>query len=154
MLIFRVQDSAYQIQRVNIDNTIFQLQLSYNDRDESWYLDILDINANPILLSHKLQWGSEITKRYIFPQFPNGNLYIIKTENRDEKITRTNFGENKLYRLVYITDVEMIQAVNTLEANIAQIEALEPTTAQPLFFITSDDLMFQTSDLEFFQVYE
>lgn len=130
MLIFRVQDSAYQIQRVNIDNTIFQLQLSYNDRDESWYLDILDINANPILLSHKLQWGSEITKRYIFPQFHKGNLYIIKTENRDEKITRTNFGENKLYRLVYITDVEMIQAINTLESNIAQIEALEPTTAQ------------------------
>lgn len=154
MLIFRVQDSAYQIQRVNIDNTIFQLQLSYNDRDESWYLDILDINANPILLSHKLQWGSEITKRYIFPQFPNGNLYIIKTENRDEKITRTNFGENKLYRLVYITDAEMIQAVNTLEAQIAAEVALDDTRAESTFFITSDDLFFQTSDLEFFQIYE
>lgn len=154
MLIFRVQDSAYQIQRVNIDNTIFQLQLSYNDRDESWYLDILDINANPILLSHKLQWGSEITKRYIFPQFPNGNLYIIKTENRDEKVTRTNFGENKLYRLVYITDVEMLQAINTLEAQIAADVALDDTRAEPTFFITSDDLFFQTSDLEFFQVYE
>lgn len=154
MLIFRIHDSAYQIQRVNIDNTIFQLQLSYNDRDESWYLDILDINANPILLSHKLQWGSEITKRYIFPQFPNGNLYIIKTENRDEKVTRTNFGENKLYKLVYITNAEMTQAINTLEAQIAADLALDNTRAEPTFFITTDDLFLQTSDLEFFQVYE
>lgn len=154
MLVFRVQDRAYQIQRVNIDNTIFQLQLSYNDRDESWYLDILDINANPILLSHKLQWGSEITKRYILPQFPNGNLYILKTENRDEKITRNNFSENKLYRLVYITDEELNQTILNLQAHEEELNSDQFTRAKPIFFITADDLFFQTSDLDFFQIYE
>jgi hypothetical protein len=154
MLIFKVQDSAYQVQRVNIENTIYQLQLTFNSRDSSWYLDIFDINSSPILQSCKLQWGSLITNNLRLTQFPNGNFYILKTELRDEPITRTNFGADKLYRLVYITNEELFAAAIELQRLREEQALIDESRAKTIFFLTNNESQFVTSDLFYLVVSE
>lgn len=106
MLEITVPNTSYSTQRVNINNTVYNLQLSFNSRDNSWYLDLFDIDNNPILQSKKLQWGSAITSRYILPNLIDGDFFILKTEERDQILGRDNFGVNKLYNLVYLTEEE------------------------------------------------
>lgn len=106
MLEITVPDTSYSTQRVNINNTVYNLQLSFNNRDSSWYLDLFDINNSPILQSKKLQFGSPITSRYILPNLIDGDFFILKTEERDQVLGRSNFGVGKLYNLVYLTQAD------------------------------------------------
>lgn len=98
-----VPDSSYSTQRLNVANTIYNLQLSFNSRDLSWYLDIFDIQNTPILQGKKIQFGSAVTGRYLLTGFDIGNLYVAKTQDRNEPLGRDNFGENKLYEFWFIT---------------------------------------------------
>jgi hypothetical protein len=152
MQIFRVQDSSYQIQRVNVENTIYQLQLVYNTRDASWYLDLFDINAVSILNSVKLQFGSFITNDLQLPQFEVGNLYVIKTDLREEPITRDNFGTNKLYQLAYITNAELVEATQFLAERAAYEAAIDAARNKPLRFKVQPDDSFITQDLYYLNV--
>lgn len=152
MQIFRIQDSSYQIQRVNIENTIYQLELTYNTKDESWYLALYDINAIPIFTSRKLQFGSSITNKLQLPQFTNGHLYVLKTDLRVEPITRDNFGETKLYRLAYITDAELLETEQALIEREAYEASIEAARNKPLRFKVQPDDNFITSDLFFLNV--
>lgn len=154
MQILRIEDSSYQIQRVNLNNTIYNVQLSFNSRDSGWYLDLFDINLNPILQSKKLQWGSLVSKKYILPQMVGGDLYIFKTQIINEPLGRDNFGEDKLYQLVYLTDVEIEQAVQEYQDFLAQQSQAIATQAVPVNFLTSNEAVFITSDSFIFQVNE
>jgi len=106
MLEITVPDTSYSTQRVNINNTVYNLQLSFNSRDNCWYLDLFDINNNPILQSKKLQWGSAVTSKYILPNLIGGDFFILKTEERSQELGRSNFGVGKLFNLVYLTGEE------------------------------------------------
>lgn len=107
MLEITVPDTSYSTQRVNINNTVYNLQLSFNSKDSAWYLDLFDINEVAILQSKKLQWGSSVTSRYILARFQSGALFVLNRDLRDEPITRNNFGEGKTFSLVWVSNEEL-----------------------------------------------
>ena len=154
MQILKIEDSSYQIQRVNIDNQIFNIQLSFNSRDEAWYIDIFDINSTALLQGQKLQWGSFTSKKFLIPELLSGDFYIFKTDFRDEKLGRNNLGVDKLYQLVYLTDVEIVNAINEYNAELERQQQNIETRAQPLNFLTSNESFFITNDLFVFKVVE
>jgi hypothetical protein len=63
----------YQI-GTSIDGAQYVLEVRWNQRDEAWYLDILDEDEDPIAHGIKIVLGSVLGKRCVDPRMPAGAL--------------------------------------------------------------------------------
>ncbi len=97
---------------VSLEGVTYDFQVRYNDREESWRLDIRDLDKTPIVQGIKLLPNQSITSQYVNSELFTGNLYFIDVFG---KVTRPTFDSlGKRHKLFYITREEEDELRETL----------------------------------------
>jgi hypothetical protein len=100
-----VSSEASSQTRITLNNTVYYMDLTYSTREDSWYLSISDVNKNILFQGVKLCFGVSATKHWK-ENTMGGNLYILRTKDSLDSLSRSNFGQGKLYELVYFSSQE------------------------------------------------
>lgn len=110
----RIPDTPFSEQKVVIGDNLLTVILKFNSRNNSWYLDIKDaVGENNIISGIKIMPNQNLTGRYVIDEFSNGNLWCQRNVNTDTVLGRDNFGINKDYGLIYLSnDEEEILGIN------------------------------------------
>ena len=49
-----------------LDGVQYLLDFRWNGRDDAWYMDVLDVETNPIRMGHKLVLGALMIGLFVF----------------------------------------------------------------------------------------
>lgn len=58
-----------------LDDTVYVFDLTWNERDEAWYMDVLTSDETPIRVGIKVVLGAELGRRVADARFPKGTLW-------------------------------------------------------------------------------
>ena len=103
-----ISSDSYSEVRISLNNIILYIVLRWNGREGAWYLDLLDVNKSVIIEGVKLCFGSVVTEKLTNNPL-GGNLYIINNDDSKDELGRNNFGQDKKYQLVYLTNTEELE---------------------------------------------
>lgn len=85
---------------ISIDDVYYKLLFKWNASDESWLLDFLDINDNPIICGIKLVVEYELIRMHALPVMPPGRLFLFDLSGNYERCGFDDLGGRcKLYYL-------------------------------------------------------
>ena len=107
-----------QVQRFSIEGTEYLVGTYFNSRkmedDEvgegSWYLDIFDLNNNVIISGVKMVPYRDLFNLSILRSIFSGTLVVLDNDGViDNKMSASNYGDNKRYQLVYFTEEELTE---------------------------------------------
>lgn len=82
--------------RVTLSGAEFSLRFTFRDRTSSWYLDLFDVDGNPLALGRRLSPSYSPLLGVAVDRGPSGLLYV---EGADPY-------ERDGIRLFYVTDLE------------------------------------------------
>lgn len=101
-------NDPFQKQTVKLDGRQYVLTLTYNQREERFYLSIADDEGKPLLSGIKLvcNWPLLFRHRYN-ASLPSGELYVFDTTANQEPPTLDELGEGKRCELTYLDAAEM-----------------------------------------------
>lgn len=100
--------SADYVIEAELNNQVFRLQFTWNQRESVWYMHILDIDDNPVLLGVKLVPSYLMLQQYrAYADLPQGDFLLMDLEDSPETglVTFDNFG--KRYQLIFFSDEEL-----------------------------------------------
>src|SRR6266404_1150818 len=97
--------TQFYTQRVVLDGVAFVLQFSWNARDSSWYVLILDSSANP-LLSRRLAVGSPLLGRFKIQGLPAGEIMAMDTSGQDLDAGLTDLGGRVQLLYIPVADLQ------------------------------------------------
>jgi len=86
-------------QTVNLDGQYYIFRFIWNNRDESWDMDILLPGDIPLIMGIKLVVNYELISRYIQEGVPPGMLILYNADN----VRYGRYDLNKSHVLLYIT---------------------------------------------------
>lgn len=69
-------DLPSQTLTLGLDGVLYQLALRYNERAESWSLDLFTVDGEPLLLSVRLVPNWNLLWRGTDPRLPSGSLLL------------------------------------------------------------------------------
>jgi hypothetical protein len=90
--------------QVELDSTIYNMSIYWNDREEHWYMDIYNEDQLALLLGAKLVQSYDMLKDYNDVRLPPGLLLYFKAAT-DAAETADSLGTD--YTLVYFTEEEV-----------------------------------------------
>lgn len=108
--IFNNTSSRFK-QNINLDGTIYNLYIYWNDRTEQWFLDIRDNEEEPILTGRLLSPNFPTLRQYVsYEGLPEGEFVLIdiKDDLTDPDVTFDTI--NVRYQLVFFTNQEIEDA--------------------------------------------
>lgn len=79
-------------QLTSLDNRTYKLNFFWNTRDSHWYMDILDLDENPILPGTKIVCNFPLLLRATHPDAPPGEMIAVDTGGFDEDPVLEDFG--------------------------------------------------------------
>lgn len=82
--------------RVTLSGVEFGLRFTFRDRTSSWYLDLFDVDGNPLALGRRLSPGYSPLLGVAVDRGPSGYLLV----------TGSDPYEREGIRLFYVTDVD------------------------------------------------
>lgn len=88
----------------SIENVTYSFKVRFNDREQSWRLDIRESNGTPIVQGLKLLPNQNLTRGYKDSRLPSGNFYIIDSFGKVTKPTFESLGDR--HRLIYFSEEE------------------------------------------------
>lgn len=101
-IIIPTLDESFYTTRVTLDGTDYNLGFNYNTREKRWYLDIFDVENQPLLL------GTKIVCLWPLAQYqkearnlPPGILYCASGTNDNSPPEFGELGENRRCQLTY-----------------------------------------------------
>ena len=83
-----------------LDGDHFVMDVRWNERDESWYLDILDESENPIRRGLKITQGNFIGSHVAVPGMPAGQLVAFDTSGQGIEAGLDDLGERVIVYFV------------------------------------------------------
>jgi len=84
---------------VDIDEVMYNFRMVYNSRSRIYYLDIRDIDRNPILMGYPLVEGAN-TGRFSIPGLFGGLLLVFDTSRKQENGDKETMGQTvKVYHI-------------------------------------------------------
>ena len=102
-----IPDSADSISNLTIDNLLFEMRLTFNDRTESWYISLLNSDGLFLMKGLKVLPNVPLLRRNPALVPDGSNLYAVQVLQDDfANITRDNFGDGKVFELVHFKDDE------------------------------------------------
>lgn len=107
---FFQEASARFSYQINLEGTIFTLFFDWNERNESWYMSILDgEGVNNILVGIRLVPGYSLLKQYRGTAgIPEGEFLIVDNQSdNDGVIEYDNIGVGARFVLIYSTQEEI-----------------------------------------------
>lgn len=105
----KIRDKSNFSQRISLENITYLLRITFNTRLRGWYLDLSDVNGEPIYQGIKITPQTNLTYRFIKDDAPSGDFVCIRVTNTEQPLDRDNFGFDKDYSLVYFTQDELEQ---------------------------------------------
>lgn len=102
-------EAPYYRERVRLEGRDYVFDFSYNEREERWYLSILDEEADPIAHGIKLiaNWSLLFPYRYD-ERCPPGEITVADITTDGSPPTLLELGEGKRCELLYWTRDELI----------------------------------------------
>lgn len=102
------REDPYYVQRTKLDGRVYILSFSYNEREERWYLSLLDETEDPIIQGLKLvsNWSLLFPHRYD-PRTPPGELSVADITGDGSPPKLTELGAGKRCQLLYWTRAEL-----------------------------------------------
>jgi hypothetical protein len=101
--------SARYSMEIALDGTIYELDFSWNTREATWYMDILNSDGSEmILMGLKLVPNYRILAQYRhLIALPPGEILLVdqSQDNQNSVVTYDNFGSR--YKLLYVTKAEV-----------------------------------------------
>lgn len=86
-------DTPLFSQRIALDGQEYLLQFDWNDREQRWYMSLLDIDEKPLAMGMKIVANVPILRRFTLPSLPPGDLIAIDLSNQfGEPPTYTELG--------------------------------------------------------------
>jgi len=79
-----------------LDGAVYQFDVRWNARDESWYFDLLTEDGTIIRAGIKVVLGIPLGLRNVNPLFPNGMLVATDMSGAGEEAGLYDFGERVL----------------------------------------------------------
>ena len=104
---------------VALNGITYRFITAWEERQQSWYLYILNQDRSPVINKIKLFYPGNILEQYSIPQFQQSLLYLVKNEDNNDPIRFENVGLGKDYTLVFTTDEEEEILVTNLLALIS-----------------------------------
>lgn len=77
---------------ITLDDVPYIFDVRWNERDSSWYFDLLDVNEDPIRLGIKLVLGSPLGWRCTDDRFPKGILMAEDLSHAGREATIDDLG--------------------------------------------------------------
>lgn len=99
------QDVSHFVQQAILDNVTYTLRCHYNERENSWYMDLLDVEQNPIVCGRKLVADWPLLHRSRHTSLPPGQLYMVDLSDAGIDPSLADIGSRVI--LVYADEVEM-----------------------------------------------
>lgn len=92
---------------IELAGEIFHLKFNWNAREESWYMNILDQDQNPILTGIKMVVNYLLLNQYQYiSDLPQGNFLLYDLEKiPGGVVTFDNLG--KRYQLLFASNIEI-----------------------------------------------
>lgn len=81
-------------QQVDLDGSVFQIDLHFNERWGRWVLDILDADAAPLLMGIPLLEGFPLTTKFVgrISGFPLGEFLVLDETGQGRIPDRSTLG--------------------------------------------------------------
>lgn len=107
--LIRTTSDPYSRQRSRLDGRDYVLDFSYNEREERFYLSVLDESEIPIIEGLKLICNWSLLYPYRSdPRCPLGEFTVVDLTGSGEPPTLFELGSDKRCQLVYWTRAELI----------------------------------------------
>lgn len=84
---------------VDLDGSDYQLIFRYNERENFWYIDVLDAAGNPIRNGLKCVINWPLLRRCVLESRPPGSLMVLDARTEPAETGLDNFGS--LAELIY-----------------------------------------------------
>ena len=104
------QESIWDV-RVTLGDYAYRIVLRWNERTESWYLDLFDSDDQPLLQGKRLAINWPITWRYKGATWPAGNLMLWCEEGSNAECGYDDLGHR--CKLVYIEPADVPEPADT-----------------------------------------
>ena len=101
---------------VALNGITYRFVTVWEERQQAWYLSILDQQRNPVINKIKLFYPGDILQQYSLPAFQDSLLYLVKNEDNNDTIRFDNTGLNKDYTLVFTNEQERQELLTNLLA--------------------------------------
>jgi hypothetical protein len=79
-------------QQCDLDGVTYSLHFRWNQRDESWHLDLSTLDGTPIAMGLKLVTRFPLLRRNLHPSRPPGELLLLDAKDQDAPATLEEFG--------------------------------------------------------------
>lgn len=83
---------AYKFQ-IELEQTLFNMEFTFNAREDRWFMDLSDSTGEPIVRGVKLLTGWPILSRFQDDRMPLGELFMLDTAGEDKHATRDDLGD-------------------------------------------------------------
>lgn len=80
---------------IALDGVTFQLFFKYNQREDFYYVDILDLEGTPIRSGIKIVVNYPLLKRCVLLESPAGELLAVDTSARPQDPGKDSFGKDQ-----------------------------------------------------------
>ena len=101
-----VPDTSWSRQVVALDGKSYIFEISYNERSTRWYINI-SLSGTEVINSIKALENINMTGRYNLINFDHGELFCVNLKKTADPVGRDNFGIDKDYELIYLTNEEI-----------------------------------------------
>jgi hypothetical protein len=89
---------SYNFQ-ITLEGIVFTLHFRFNVRDDRWYMDVNDVDDEPIVTGVKLLYGLPLLDRYKNERLPLGRFIILDETGEERNPTRDGLGVD--FKLLY-----------------------------------------------------
>lgn len=90
---------------VELDRIVFGLRLQFNERDQSWFFDLLTAEGVPIRQGIKIVTNFPLLRLISAAERPPGEIFAIDTTGEDKRAGLADLGDQ--VKLVYYDESEV-----------------------------------------------
>jgi len=98
-------DTATYIFTIELEGAIYQFRMQFNDRDQSWFFDILDVDGNVIRQGVKVVANWPLLRLVASELRPPGELYAVDLTGEARRAGVEDLGSEILF--VYLPEAEV-----------------------------------------------
>ena len=103
LITLNVKDNVNQSFNTLLEDTLYDITLSWNARDEAWYISLAESGMQP-LFKTKVTNGIDLLKKYrAYDSCPKGGLFVLDRNKKYGRVTRDAFSSGR-FSLVYLTE--------------------------------------------------
>jgi hypothetical protein len=88
--------------RVELEGELYNMRITYNERANTWGLDLADVDAVPLASGVLLVVGADLIDAY---KLGIGGLFMVEIGTTGGDAGANNLGD--VYKLIYLTEQEV-----------------------------------------------